>query len=111
MFPVAFVVGMRLWPWVDDLMERTHTLLTQTKLITNLIPSYSSRIIGSCSFVATSVITSCFAGLILTPPAMQIVIDPSYKTFIAAGAAYGAICWLLIQLGYLQQTRIYPKDS
>lgn len=41
---------------------------------------------------------------------MQAVVEPGYKILMTAGVAYGVICWLLIQLGYLQQANVYPGD-
>lgn len=106
MFPIAFLAGMRLWPLADVLLEKIRRLLTQTKLTANIIPRYFTRIIGSFSFVVTSVITCIIAGLILTPPAMQIVVDPGYRVLITAGTVYGIICWILTQLGYLRHADV-----
>ncbi len=111
MFPVAFITGMRLWPWVDVRLESVQSLLNQAKHSSKITTKRVKRVIGSFSFVVTSVITSILSGMILTPPAMQIAVDPEYKILITAGAVYGAICWVLIQLGYLQQATLHSKDS
>ena len=111
MFPIAFIAGMRLWPWVDVLIEGVCSLSNRFKRSKKAPSRYSKRMLGSFTFIVTSVTTSILSGLILTPPAMQVVVDPGYKILITAGTIYGAICWLLIQLGYLQHADIYPKDS
>ncbi|MEM8610896.1 MAG: hypothetical protein AAGF93_02680 [Cyanobacteria bacterium P01_H01_bin.105] len=111
MFPVAFIAGMRLWPWADSLIEGIRSLPNRIKRSKRAPTRRGKRVLGSFAFVVTSITTSTLSGLILTPPAMQVVVDPGYKILISAGTAYGVICWLLIQLGYLQQAHIYPNDS
>ena len=111
MFPIAFIAGMRLWPWVDIFIESFRSLLNQVKFAQKLATGRTKRVISSFSFIVTSVVTSTVSGLILTPPAMQIVVDPGYRILITAGIIYGVICWVLIQLGYLQRADIYPSDS
>ena len=110
MFPTAFMAGMRLWPQTNELMAKLRSLLNRVKRSRQPRTQGSRRGIGSFTFVLTSVTTSTLSGLILTPPAMQAIFDPGYKILIPAGASYGVICWILIQLGYLQQADIYPKD-
>lgn len=110
MFPVAFIAGMRLWPWVGQQLETVRALLTRAR---RSKPPTSRRflsMIGSLAFVLTSITASLLAGIILTPPAMQAVADPGYNILLSAGAVYGAICWILIQLGYLQPADVYPED-
>lgn len=110
MFPIAFITGMRLWPWVSLLLESTCTLLDKVRRCQKSAHRRSQRVISSFAFVLTSITTSTLSGLILTPPPMQAVVDPGYKILITAGTIYGVICWLLIQLGYLQQANVYPGD-
>lgn len=110
MFPIAFIASMRLWPRVTDLVEKR---LASSKLVQppkKPIPKYFHRTIGSLTFVLVSVLISILSGLILTPPAMQIAVDPGYNILIPAGTMYGVICWIFIQLGYLHQVDIYPRD-
>ena len=111
MFPAAFMAGMRLWPQTNLLMNQICSFPQRFKRSHQVPAKISRRGIGSFTFVLTSIATSTLSGLILTPPAMQVVVDPGYRILITAGAIYGVICWLLIQLGYLQQADIYPKDS
>ncbi|WP_152532123.1 hypothetical protein [Leptolyngbya sp. Heron Island J] len=111
MFPVAFIAGMRLWPWVEVLIESFRSLFTKVRFAPKPGTRRAKRIISSFSFIITSVATSTLSGLILTPPAMQVVVDPGYKILISAGIVYGVICWVLIQLGYLQHADVYPSDS
>ena len=110
MFPVAFLSGMRLWSWVDVLMAGLRSFVARVRHSKNNVPKRSRGIIGSFAFVLTSVLTSIVSGLILTPPSMQVVVEPGYRILIPAGMLYGVICWLLIQLGYLQQADVYPGD-
>ena len=110
MFPIAFIAGMHLWPWVDIVIVRLQSFLTRVKRSRQNASRRSSNIMGSFAFVLTSVASSLLAGLILTPPAMQAVVDPGYKILMTAGTLYGALCWLLIQLGYLQHADVYPGD-
>lgn len=109
MFPIAFIAGMRLWPWVGLLIENTYLQWNKAKRAKKTAQR-SHRIVSSFTFVLTSIATSLLSGLILTPPAMQAVVEPGYKILMTAGAVYGVICWLLIQLGYLQQAHVYPGD-
>ena len=111
MFPFAFITGMRLWLWIEVLVDNLRSFLTQVRLAPKLVTRRAKRVISSFSFIITSVATAILSGLILTPPAMQVVVDPGYKILISAGAVYGAICWVLIQLGYLQHADVYPSDS
>ncbi|MEO0396051.1 MAG: hypothetical protein AAF243_08715 [Cyanobacteria bacterium P01_A01_bin.137] len=110
MFPIAFLSGMRLWPWVDVLMANVRSFFTRVRRSKKTVPRRSRGIIGSLAFVLTSVLTSILSGLILTPPSMQVVVEPGYRILIPAGMVYGVICWLLIQLGYLQPADAYPGD-
>lgn len=110
MFPIAFIAGMQLWPWVGIVLDQAQSLLTRVKRSRQGASSRSSNVIGSFAFVLTSIASSLLAGLILTPPAMQAVVDPGYKILMTAGTLYGALCWLLIQLGYLQHADVYPGD-
>lgn len=111
MFPIAFIAGMQLWPWIDIAIDRFRSLLNQVNFLKRLATGRTKRVISSFSFIVTSVATSILSGVILTPPAMQIVVDPGYRILITAGVIYGFICWILIQLGYLQRADIYPSDS
>ncbi|MEM1255909.1 MAG: hypothetical protein AAGI69_26005 [Cyanobacteria bacterium P01_H01_bin.21] len=111
MFPTAFMAGMRLWPQTNLLMNKIRSLPKRIKRSYQVPTKTSRRGIGSFTFVFTSITTSTLAGLILTPPAMQAIFDPGYRVLITAGALYGVICWVLVQLGYLQQADVYPKDS
>ncbi|EKV03733.1 hypothetical protein Lepto7375DRAFT_6044 [Leptolyngbya sp. PCC 7375] len=111
MFPIAFMTGMQMWPWIDRRVERIRSIPNRVRKIKPIASRRSKGVIGPWSFVITSIATSILSGLILTPPAMQIVVDPGYRVLITAGAIYGIICWILIQLGYLQQANVYPKDS
>ncbi|MEM6253964.1 MAG: hypothetical protein AAF821_13680 [Cyanobacteria bacterium P01_D01_bin.156] len=101
MFPLAFIVGMRLWPWVSSLVAKTPWLFRKAKRAKQSLAGQG--VISSCTFVLTSVVVSMVSGLILTPPSMQVAIDPGYKILIPAGIIYGMICWVFIQLGYLKQ--------
>lgn len=107
MFPIAFVAGMQLWPWASSLAAKASLPSQQTRAAKT--STIRQRIIGSLTFVLTSVLISIVSGLILTPPAMQVVVDPGYRILIPAGIIYGVICWIFIQLGYLQQTDAYPR--
>ena len=111
MFPIAFIAGMRLWPWADSVVDGIRSLLNRIKRSKRTPARQGRRVFGSFAFIVTSITTSTLSGLILTPPAMQVVVDPGYKILISAGTLYGVVCWLLIQLGYLQQANIYPSDS
>ncbi|MEM9804575.1 MAG: hypothetical protein AAF959_04795 [Cyanobacteria bacterium P01_D01_bin.56] len=108
MFPIAFIASMQLWPWVSSLVAKSP--LTSRQARPPKTSKTKQRIIESFTFVLTSVIISIVSGLILTPPAMQVVVDPGYRILIPAGTIYGIICWVFIQLGYLQQTGIAPRD-
>ncbi|MEM9264676.1 MAG: hypothetical protein AAGA46_04055 [Cyanobacteria bacterium P01_F01_bin.13] len=110
MFPVAFIAGMQLWPWTGSLIENCRSIFTRAKKIRKTTPGRFQQVISSFAFVLTSIATSLLAGIILTPPAMQSVVDPGYRILIPAGVIYGVVCWSLIQLGYLQHADIYPKD-
>lgn len=110
MFPIAFISGMQLWPWAGIVLGNIQPLLKRAKHSKKPTSQRSSEVISSFTFVLTSIATSLLAGAILTPPAMQTVVDPGYKILITAGTLYGAICWILIQLGYLQHADVYPGD-
>ncbi|NEQ50185.1 MAG: hypothetical protein F6K11_08650 [Leptolyngbya sp. SIO3F4] len=109
MFPIAFIAGMQLWPWVGTAISNTRLPLIRKNIEQNS-SQRSLDIISSFSFVLTSLASSLLAGIILTPPAIQTAVDPSYEILVTAGSLYGILCWVLIQLGYLQQANIYPKD-
>ncbi len=108
MFPIAFIASMQLWPWVSSLVAKVPFLSRQAQH--NKIAMTRHRMIGSFTFVLMSVIISVMSGLILTPPAMQIVVDPGYRILIPAGIIYGIVCWAFIQLGYLQQANVAHRD-
>lgn len=108
MFPIAFIASMQLWPWMSSLIAKAPLLSRQPRQAKT--STTKQRMIGSFTFVLTSVLISIVSGLILTPPAMQVVVDPGYRILIPAGIIYGIICWVFIQLGYLQQTGVFPKD-
>lgn len=110
MFPIAFIAGMRLWPRVNILIDNARSLLTRFKHSRSTQARQPSNVISSFAFVLTSVASSLLAGLILTPPSMQSAVDPGYKVLMTAGSLYGALCWILIQLGYLQHADVYPGD-
>ncbi|MEM1239251.1 MAG: hypothetical protein AAGI45_05360 [Cyanobacteria bacterium P01_H01_bin.26] len=105
MFPIAFLTGMQLWPRVGRLIQSS-SRLQPTKHPKKMTPVSG----GAFIFLLTSVAASSLSGLIMTPPSMEAIVDPGYKTLIAAGILYGAICWSLSQLGYLQCDDTYPKD-
>ena len=102
MFPIAFLAGMQLWPRAGSLMNGSRSLLKRAQYSKRQASQGIQRFVSSLIFVLTSIAVSALAGLILTPPSMQVVVDPGYKILIPAGTVYGAICWVLIQLGYLQ---------
>lgn len=106
MFPMAFMASMRLWSWVNAILTSGLPFSQWVKNTNKPIPRFIQRIIGACTFVLTSIIISVLSGLILTPPAMQIAVDPGYNILIPAGTLYGVLCWILIQLGYLQQADV-----
>ncbi|MEA5462759.1 hypothetical protein [Leptothoe sp. PORK10 BA2] len=110
MFPIAFLTGMRLWLWVDLRIEDCRSFVTKARHSQKKAPGRFRGAISSFAFVLTSVLVSMLSGLILTPPAMQVVVDPGYKMLITGGTIYGIICWALIQLGYLQYGDGYPTD-
>ena len=102
MFPIAFVAGMQLWPRVSLLIEGCHSLFRRTQHTPT--SKYSRRVTGSFTFILTSLATSAVACLILAPPSIHFELYPGcQKILIIAGAIYGAVCWVLIQLGYLAQ--------
>lgn len=102
MFPIAFIAGMQLWPRAGSLMSGGRSLLERAKYSKRRASLGIQRFISSLIFVLTSIAVSVLAGLILTPPSMQVVVDPGYRILIPAGTVYGGLCWVLIQLGYLQ---------
>ncbi|MBE9065786.1 hypothetical protein IQ260_03870 [Leptolyngbya cf. ectocarpi LEGE 11479] len=106
MFPIAFMAGMRLWPWACSVLSNSRSLLKRAKQSKNSAPRGVQRVISSFTFVLTSIAAAGIAGLILTPPSMQVVVDPGYRILIPAGAVYGVLCWLLIQLGYLHHADV-----
>lgn len=106
MFPTAFIASMRLWPFITALWAKHLASSKTIQSSKKAIPKYIQRIIGSLTFVVVSILISILAGLILTPPAMQIAVDPGYNILIPAGTMYGVVCWIFIQLGYLQQIDI-----
>lgn len=106
MFPIAFMAGMQLWPWVCSGLDQIRSLLKRAKQSKSSAPQGAQRIISSFTFVLTSIAASGIAGLILTPPSMQVVVDPGYRILIPAGAVYGVLCWVLIQLGYLHHADV-----
>lgn len=111
MFPIAFIAGMQLWPWASLLIENSLSLLTRRKRTPTSIPKRPLKVASSLTFILTSIMAAVLSGSILTPPSLQVAVDPGYRTLITAGATYGVICWLLIQLGYLQQqTHISSRD-
>lgn len=110
MFPMAFLTSMRLWPWVDDWLEGVWAFVDRARRSQKMLPGRVRGAISSCTFVFTSVLASILSGLILTPPAMQVMVEPGYKMLMTAGTIYGVICWVLIQLGYLQRGDVYPTD-
>ena len=105
MFPIAFVTGMQLWSRIGRLIQ-SFSRLQPTKRQKEMTPVSG----GAFVFLLTPVAAASLSGLILTPPSMGAVVDPGYKILIAAGILYGAICWLLIQLGYLQYADTYTKE-
>ncbi|MBT9313809.1 hypothetical protein [Leptothoe spongobia] len=110
MFPIAFISGMQLWPWAGMALDNIRTLVRQVKRSKQPKTRRSPEAISSFTFILTSVATSLLAGVILTPPAMQTVVEPGYKILITAGTIYGVICWILIQLGYLRHADVYSGD-
>ena len=102
MFPIAFVVGMQLWPRTCAFIGGGRSLLKRAKDSKRTASREIQRFVSSLIFILTSIAVSVLAGLILTPPSMQVVVDPGYKILIPAGTVYGAVCWIFIQLGYLQ---------
>lgn len=103
MFPIAFMASMQLWSYVSRLVARVAYHSKPGRNIRKTTPLPYHRTLGAITFVLTSIAISILSGPILTPPAMQIAVDPGYKMLIPAGAMYGIICWICIQLGYLQQ--------